>query len=401
MHLFRMYWTRVLKKPGVIFLWLLLPFVFMAIYTLTFGGESTFKVGMAVVDRDSSLVSRFFTGSLDQGPLSDLVERYPVASLEQVEKLFSRNKVSAALVIPEHFGDELLRGQAVTLTLYRNPRHTIVPEIAEGIVGGLATLANGMLSLFQQPLAEIQAFIDGDRSPTGDEIAGIARTIYTLADDAPNLGAIANIDVKIVEEKEKQPWEFNMAAMFFPGLVAFALMSLSLAIEYRFLFDRKNKVNRRIVMAPMRPVNVLFQQRLYSVTFLYVMAVGTAFLGGIIWSIAPKGIFTINLLAVALIFFIAGVNGIIFGLTNSLKAVSAISSIAMMVLMVMGGGFFPIEFYPGWAQAAAKWIPTGMINTALTRTLTGRETGVSLPLLYAVCGAFFALSVVVGRRRIV
>ncbi len=29
MHLFRMYWTRTLKKPGAIFLWLLLPFVFM------------------------------------------------------------------------------------------------------------------------------------------------------------------------------------------------------------------------------------------------------------------------------------------------------------------------------------------------------------------------------------
>lgn len=396
-----MYWTRTLKKPGAIFLWLLLPFVFMTIYTLSFGGDDSFSVGLAVVDQDSSLVSNFFVGAFNQGPLEGLITPYPVETLEEVDKLFSREKASAALVIPQRFGDRLFRSESVTLTLYRNPRHTIAPEIAEGIVGGMATLGNGAVSLFQEPLAAIQQYFDGNRTPTADEIAGIARTFYALADNAPNLGAIANIDVKIVEDKNKEPWELNMAAMFFPGLVAFTLMSLSLAIEYRFLFDRKNKINHRIVMTPMRPANILFQQRLYSVAFLYVMAVGTALLGGIIWGIAPMGILTVNLVAVALILFITGINGIIFGMTNSLKAVSAISSVVLMVLMVLGGGFFPIEFYPGWARLVAEWIPTGMANAALTRTLTGRETGVSLPLLYAYCGAVFALSVVVGRRRIV
>ena len=401
MHLFRMYWTRMLRKPGAILLWLLLPFVFMTIYTLTFGGDESFSVGLAVVDRDSSFVSMFVARALTQGPLENLVASYPVETLDQVEKLFSREKASAALVIPERFGENLLRGDPVTLTLYRNPRHTIAPQIAEGIVGGMATLGNGASSLFREPLAAVQGFIDEGRNPTPDEIAAVARTFYSLGDNAPSLGAIANIDVKIVEETQKQPWEFNMAAMFFPGLVAFTLMSLSLSLEYRFLFDRKRHVNHRIVMTPMRPANILLQQRLYSVAFLYVMAVGTALLGGAIWSIAPTGILSVNLIAVALILFITGVNGIIFGMTNSLKAVSAISSIVIMVLMALGGGFFPIEFYPAWARSVAGWIPTGMANAALTRTLTGRETGVSLPLLFVYCGAFFALSIVVGRRRIV
>lgn len=401
MHLFRMYWMRMLKKPGGIFLWLLLPFVFMTIYSLTFGGDSAFTVGLAIVDQDSSLVSKFVTGSLDQGPLEGLIELYPAESLEEADKLFSREKASAALVIPPEFGEKLLRYEPVTLTLYRNPRHEIAPEIAEGIVGGLATLGNGAASLFREPLTAIQGFIDEDRAPTAAEVAALAETIYNLGDDAPNLGAIANIDVKIVEDDKKEIWEFNMAALFFPGLVAFALMSLSLAIEYRFLFDRKNKINHRIVMTPMRPFNILFQQRIYSVTFLYVMAVCTGLLGGFIWDIAPTGILEANLIAGALILFITGINGIIFGMTNSLKAVSGISSVVLMVLMALGGGFFPIEAYPAWGMAIAEKIPTGMANAALTRTLTGRDAGVSLPLLYAYCGAFFALSIVIGRKRIV
>jgi ABC-2 type transport system permease protein len=401
MHLFRMYWLRTLKKPGAIFLWLLLPFVFMTIYTVTFGGEESFSVGLAIVDQDSSFVSRFVAGSMNQGPLENLVTPYPVATIDDVDKLFSRGKASAAVVIPDGFEARLFRGEPVTLTLYKNPRHTIAPQIAEGIVGGLATLGNGAASLFREPLAAVQEMIDTDRSPTADQIADLARTVYTLGDNAPNLGAIANIDVKVVEEKEKQPWEFNMAAMFFPGLVAFSLMSLSLALEYRFLFDRKRKVNHRIAMTPLRPANILLQQRLYSVAFLYVMALGTGLLGGAIWRIAPTGILTINLVAVALILFITGINGIVFGMSNSLKAVSAMSSVLLMVLMVFGGGFFPIEFFPGWVRTISEWIPTGMANAAFTRTLTGRDAGISIPLLYAYCGAFFALSVVVGRRRIV
>lgn len=401
MRLFRMYWMRTLKKPGGIFLWLLLPFVFMTIYTVTFGGDETFSVGLAVVDNDSSIVSNFVMGAFGQGPLEELIELYPVPDLNEADALFHREKASAALVVPEGFGAQLLRNNPTTLTLYKNPRHTFGPQIAEGIVSGIATLANGAASLFGEPLAAIQKYIDDDRAPTADQVAGIARTVYSSGDEAPNLGAIVNINVTIVYDADKEPWEFNMAAMFFPGLVAFTLMSLSLALEYRFLFDRKNKVNHRIVMTPMRPSNILLQQRLYSVAFLYLMAVGTGLLGGIIWRISPVGIINVNLIAVALILFITGINGCIFGLTNSLKAASAISSVVLMVLMALGGRFFPIEFYPGWAKTVAEWVPTGMANTALTRTLTGRDMGVSFPVLYGYCGAFFALSMIVRRRRIV
>ena len=72
-----------------------------------------------------------------------------------------------------------------------------------------------------------------------------------------------------------------------------------------------------------------------------------------------------------------------------------------MVLLAFGGGFFPIEYYPSWAQAIAQKIPTGMANVALTRFLTDRDPGISFPVLYAYCGAFFALSIVVGRKRII
>ncbi len=401
MNLFRMYWERTLRKPGAIFLWLLLPFVFMTIYSLSFGGDNQFSVGLAIVDRDSSFVSGFVKNAFGQGPLADLLKIHPAEDLDEVEKLFSSEKASAALEIPAGFGKDLFLSDSTTLTVYRNPRHYIGPQIAEGVVGGLATLGNGVTNLFGEPMGLVQQYMGGDKTPSADEVAGLARTFYALGDQAPNLGAITAIKVSLVEEKTKKPFDFNMASMFFPGLVAFALMSLSLSLEYRFLFDRKYKINHRIAMTPIRPINILLQQRLYTVVFLLVMALGCALLGGLIWRIPPTGILNVCVISFGLILFITGINGLIFGLSSSLKAVSSISSVVLMVLMALGGGFFPIELYPDWAQAVAGKIPTGMANGALTRSLTGRAPEISYLVFYAYCGVFFLLSIFMGRKRIV
>ena len=235
MNLFRMYWMRTLRKPGAIFLWLLLPFVFMTIYTLSFGGDEQFSVGLAVVDRDSSFVSRFVVDAFGQGPLAGLLKIHPAGNLDEVEKLFSREKASAALEIPAGFGKDILRADSTTLTVYRNPRHYIGPQIAEGVVVGLATLGNGVTNLFSEPLGLIQQYINGNKTPSADEVAGLARTIYDLGGQAPNLGAITAIKVKLVEEETNKPWDFNMASMFFPGatgglLDAVALISPFVAV---------------------------------------------------------------------------------------------------------------------------------------------------------------------------
>ena len=58
MHLFRMYWQRSFRRPGSILLWLALPFVFMAIYTMVkntvFNGVRLPSI--IVMDKDYKIV---------------------------------------------------------------------------------------------------------------------------------------------------------------------------------------------------------------------------------------------------------------------------------------------------------------------------------------------------------
>jgi len=403
MPLFRMYWTRVLKRPGSVLLWLSIPFLFMTIYTMVFGNDpsETPRIGMAVVDHDSSMVSQFVAGAFEQGPAGEFLDARPARDSLAVEKLFKSGDASAALVIPKGFGNRVLRSQGDSLLLYTNPRHIIGPQIVDGIVGGMVTMGNGLLAQFADPMRTVSGMVEREQGPTRDEVGGISTQFFDAGRGTRGLRAIPLIGVTLVkDEEESAEDDFNLAALFFPGLVMFGLLSVSLHLEHRFLVDRNRDVTRRFVMAPVAPWRVALEQRIYTASFIYVVGVISGVLAGIIWRVPPMGLATANLIIIALAIFVSGINGFIFSLSNSQRAVGAISSITMIFLAMLGGGFFPAELTPPAFQAIVKWIPTGMANLALTHCLTGRDPGISIPTLYAYSFAFFALGIVGTRRRV-
>lgn len=405
MNVFRMYWQRTLRMSGAIYLWMLIPFVFMFIYQMAFGGSnSVARTTLAVVDQDSTVVSDFVAGAFGQGELADLIEVKRVADMDEVERLFSDGDASAALVIPRGFAEKLFGAEDVTLTLYTNPRHFIGPQIAEGVTGSLLAMGNGLVGIFEEPLQLIKRYSDEKRDLDADDVAALARLFFELGDKAPNLGAIGGIDVVTMESESEDSNDlgddWNMATLFFPGLLVFGLLSTSLGLETRFLQDRLNHVTRRMVMAPLAPWSLVLQQRLYAATFILIIAVVSAAIGGLLWGIEPVGLATVGVIAVALTLFIVGINGTIFSLSNSLKATSAISSIVMIALVSVGGGFFPAEFTSAGFQTVSKMTPTGMANMGLTQTLTGRDLTVSIPVLFAYCSVFFIASIILARRRV-
>lgn len=400
MHLFRMYWQRTLRKPGSILLWLALPFVFMTIYTMVFGNDSSGppKITMAVVDEDSSLVSQLVKGAFRQDQLASLITVVDAADMGAVDEMFRTEKASAALVIPKGFGERLLQMQRQELLLYKNPRHSIGPQIADGVVNSMLVIGNGLLEQFRSPLARIRAI---EEAPTADQVGEISTMFFQAGQGAQGLLAIRNITVTVVEEKDdSEEADFNLASLFFPGLIMFGLMSVSLHLEHRFLHDRVTFVTRRFVTAPVSPWSVAIQQRLYTASFVYVVGVLSAIVGGLIWNIPAHGLMSANLITIAMALFVSGFNGALFSLSNSARAVSAMSSIAMVFLAILGGGFFPAEFTPPAFQSVMKLVPTGMANLGLTHALTGRPLGISIPVLFAYCGLFFVAGTLLGRRRI-
>ena len=400
MPFFRMYWRRALRKPGAILLWLAVPFVFMAIYQMAFGNDDgPPRTGLVIIDQDSTFVSGFVAGAFEQGPVGSLIATSTAPNLTAAEEQFASGDASAALVIPAGFSDRLLLSQPDTLRLYRNPRHSIGPQVAEGVVGTLVAMGNGLLGEFAEPMSSVRGLMADNRAPGPDAVAGIAREFYAASRGFSGIRSLQGVEVVVVDDSNEEE-DFNMAALFFPGLVMFGLLTVSLRLEHAFLVDRRNHVTNRFVTAPVSPWRVALEQRLYTASFAFIVGVAAGLLGGVIWRIPPQGLLTAGFVVATLALFISGLNGVIFSMGDSPRAVGAISSLVMIFLTILGGGFFPAEFMPGTFQSLAAWIPTGTANMALTRALTGREVTVSLATYALTCIAFFAAGMVAGRRRI-
>jgi ABC-2 type transport system permease protein len=333
--------------------------------------------------------------------LSELIELKEAADTSAVADMFARDQASAALVIPAGFADSVLAMGDAHLLLLTNPRQSISPRIAEGVVGTLVSMGNGLVSIFAEPIGMVRELSRSD-SVSADAVGSTARAFFESGERAQGLAALGEVDVSVVEDEESGDAldQFNMAALFFPGLVMFALFTVSLSLETRFLYDRTRKVTHRIVSAPVRPARIVAEQRLYAVSFLLAVAVVSGLVGGIVGRIAPTGLAVAGVITLALVLFITGLNGTIFSLSSSVRATSAIGSFLMMALVIVGGGFFPVEAWPEWMQRISRVMPTGIANLGLTRALTGREIGVSLPALFVYSGLFFVAGIVAGRRRI-
>jgi len=317
-----------------------------------------------------------------------------------VETMFEKESASAAIVVPDGFGAKLLSSQPDTLRLYRNPRHTIGPQIAEGILGSLVTVTNELYAQFTGPMQSVRALSGRQQAPTADDIAAISRQFFEAGERARGLSVLQKIDVVVIDESQQEEENFSMAALFFPGLIMFGLLSLSLHLEHRFMLDRTQHVTDRVVSAPVAPWRVAVEQRVFALSFLYIIGVVSLLLGAVIWRIPLQGVATANLIVIALALFIAGWQGSLHSMSRSPRAASAMASIAMVFLSILGGGFFPAEFMPPAFQSIIRWIPTGMANLGLTRAITGRDLTISLPILFAVSLSFFTLAVLLTRKRI-
>ncbi len=401
-----MYWRRLARKPANVLLWVALPFAFMAMYMMVFsspGGSSgggVVKVGLAVIDEDAGFAGDIIKRSLAEGQAGEMLTLHDVANLDTAENLFNDDRASGALLIPAGFSQSLIDSNRAALRFYRNTRHFIGPQITGGVIETMVSLGNGLLYAMEDPFAELR---NQGRAPTPMQIGQWSQRFFPAAQITPELKRLGLVDVATVdlEAEESEPAaDFNFGAMFFPGLVLFGLMSVSLAVEHRFLIDRNEHVNDRLRMTPQPAWRLLLEQRLFAITFMLVVGTVTAIIGGIVWSIPPVGLLNVAMILLAVVTFVVGINASIFSLSNSQKAVGSISTVVMMVLMLFGGGFFPVTLFPDIIVAIARWIPTGIANIGLIESVTGAPLTVSIPLLAAISLVFFALSIVLGIRKV-
>lgn len=111
-------WRVILKDPGVMIFFLLLPFAYPIIYTLIYNPEVTENLPIAVVDHSRTAESRQLAREMNASPDID-VYAY-ASSVDEAKNLVAEQKVWGILEIPADYAKKIGRGERSTVTFFAN-----------------------------------------------------------------------------------------------------------------------------------------------------------------------------------------------------------------------------------------------------------------------------------------
>jgi ABC-type multidrug transport system permease subunit len=359
--------VRIVRSPGLILILLAVPVTLAAIEYAAFGPTVASgrlpPIKILVLDEDKTFLSGAVPQLFTAGPLADMFETSAIAERGAAQGFFQRNEASALVVVPKGFQDAILTGARAELQFAPNPLQTYSPAIAASVLDMMALVGNGLYEQAAAPLRQINELRGGNRSPTGDEIAAIARGLYEAGQRLNGLSAAGNITVTSIRPTGQRdsfgsaPAEFF--AYIFPGLVIFAVLFISQALALRLLRDRIRGVDRRVRMTAVAPSAQVAGSFLFMIAGLSILLAVLMLVGAGIFRIHLRNPAALVALGVGFAVFAAALQLAIIGVARDDRSASFMGSGIVLLLSLLGGTFFPAETLPPFLRSVAFVIPNG------------------------------------------
>jgi drug efflux transport system permease protein len=350
-----------------------------AFLLIMFGFALNFDVKhipLAVVDQDGSRTSRELIEKFRTTEYFDI--RSVLDKAGEVDSLMARDKIRAALVIPERFSEDLLAE--------RSP--------------------------------SVQFLIDGANAMSGTTAAGYAASILQSYSQKITLEAVARRrpgGLTLPLKTEVRIWynpELRSAKFLVPGLMAFILMViLTTSTAFSIVREKERGTMEQIRVSPLRPAALIIGKMIPYILISLASAHFVLALGWVLFGVAVKGSYLLLLLTIFL-FLICGLGqGILISSITRTQQVAFLISVLTTLLptFILSGFVFPIRNMPRVIQAATFLIPARYFLVAL-RAIILKGVGLAafwdqILFLAGFAGLILALSVASlgsrgeGRRR--
>jgi len=388
---------RLRRDPVSIGVWLGIP-VFIAALLLTLfgrGGEARPRGLLLVADQDDTLISGSLASAYTRGELGEMITVEQVPLAEGRERI-GKGDGSALLVIPEGFSGAFLRNGAAELELVTNPSQSILPGMIEEVTAILLDAAYYLHKLFGE---EIEMYADLEDSPPDEIVAEssvrIRRVFTDLSEylDPP----LIELSSEVVDTSEQS---FNMADAFLPSMMFMAVLFLSFGLGADIWKEKDKGTLRRVMVTPGSAWTFL-AGKLLAVGVLFMLVAAIAIAAGTLL----LGVSAANpVLAVAWV-TACGVAALLLVLlvtthASNQRSGSLITNLAMMVLMMAGGSFFPFEVMPDFLRRIGEWTPNGWALIQLQGILSGELDLAASALRFLWIGLFSAGAFLLTQRRL-
>ena len=377
---------RLARRPGLVLLLMAVPVTLAFIEYGAFGrGVAEGKlppVRVLFLDEDGSFASRFVPQMFSNGAIRDMFAIATVADRDAAKRAFERSEAAALVVIPKGFQDALLDGRGARLVLYKNPLASIGSGIVEGVLEMVTAIGNRLYVEAAAPLQRIRALQEAGRDPTSDEIADIPRGFFEAGRRFNRMTLLENNTVAVQRPgatPESRPGLGNRSeffALFFPGLVIFAMMFLSQSLALGLLRDRLRGLERRVAMTPASWPALAAGGAVYLVTALTGVMVVLAIVGVAIFGLTLRAPLALLLITFGVALFAAGLQLVIVTTARSDRSAGFMGTAVLLVLMLLGGTFVPAEQFPPYLRVLSFRVPNGAAQQAFIEVL-GHKQGLA------------------------
>jgi len=401
-------WSTAIKDlkrrrndPWAMVLWAGIPFVVLGLLLLAFGGgQAKPQAHLLVVDLDGGIVSGFLTSAFSQGPMAEMVILEKVAEAEGRERI-REGDGSALLVIPDGFGEAVLRSEPITLELLTNPAQFILPGIIEEMLSMLTDLVFYLQQLMGEELKTISEQPTDDMSVFVSGALGIFETAgnKTLG----RIGDALNPPLLTVEttmvETDSGP-ELDIGPLFFQGMFFLALFFMAQGLSDDIWIEQEQGTLRRALTTPHAISKVLVGK----------MLAGAILFGGVSFLVLSAGIglydFGFDKLAPAVLW--SALTGVLLlsmltllqMCAGSHRTGSILTNLVMFPLIMVGGNFFPFELMPDWLAVIGRMTPNGWALEQLKQILAGTATPAGLSTAFAGMAVVSLVAVALSVRRL-
>jgi ABC-2 type transport system permease protein len=375
---------RLLDKQSWLLL-LVLPAVM--IYLVGLGAQSLAqrvrtRIPVDVLDHDRSVASRAFIAALeetnptilvcpaDDDPTNACALEGAFLSDELAQEHLDNGTTFATLTIPEGFSVALERGDEVAL-VFESGAALAAPEIVFGAVqsvvaqmGGKTVAARLSTEMADSLGIETDAAFYAGRLADAEEAWGPSSPIQITTEFTErNRGHI--VGHQLLENGYK---------LSTPGIAAMFVMISILGMAQSLAEERMTGVLQRVGMMPVTKAQLLggkLLQTSFAGLLQFAILLGFGSLLGVDFGSDPLAVI---LVAGAYVLAITAMALALATLARASEQASAMATIAWMVLLPLGGAWWPLAFVPSWMQTLGHLSPVAWCVDALNALIFHQGT---------------------------
>jgi ABC-2 type transport system permease protein len=359
---------HILRDPRSLYLAIVLPIILLILfgYAITFDVK---HIPVAIVDQDSSFLSRDFISQVKGSEYLDLV--YLSNSSSGLESLLDKGKVKIILIIPHSFSRDLSRGEDAPLQFLIDGSDNNTAQIAIGYVTGI-----------------VQIFS--------------AKIIYEKSNKQ---GAALQTGRPPLEVKPRIWYNPDLRSTIFivPGLIAVVMMILA-AMSTSLTIAREWEIGtmEQLIATPAKP-NEIIIGKLIPYFFLGIIQISLVTLvGTLLFNVPFKGnIFF--LFCVSAVFLICGLGiGLLISTLTRSQQLAFMFSLLLTLLpsFLLSGFVFPISSMPRIIQLFTYLVPAKYFLVVLRGIfLKGTGLGILWPEVVSLM-AFASLVILACAKRL-